>query len=164
MVWGQQILSFFFTALSFLNATPSLKNEIDQRAIILSDPSLITLLERSPEIIVTRSTIPTASAERSGRITISQGALNLIEKREQLAFIIAHEIAHLALNHHSEVANRDQQELEADRWALNWLAESDQLKTGPQEVLRHFGDWYCGISESLATCRSLREREAALKN
>ncbi len=81
---------------------------------------------------------PNAYAFADGVIMINQGLLKMIKNPDQMAHILAHEQAHLTLQHHQELAQfirkppllfpkkklkklRHQQELAADDWANDHL-------------------------------------------
>lgn len=73
---------------------PFVKNVFN--TIINSNPEIKSL---PIKILVSRSTVPNAFAMPNGIIEVNMGLLRYLEHEDQLAFIIAHEIAHIYLKH-----------------------------------------------------------------
>lgn len=68
-------------------------------------------LLKAVEVYVTKFTVPNASAWRTGTIFINIGLLQLLENEAQLAFVICHEVAHVA-EKHSLQSYKKQEEIE----------------------------------------------------
>jgi len=57
------------------------------------------------ECLVIDAKYPNAYSFANGKVAITWGLLNQIRNNDQLAHILAHEHAHLSLNHHQQVQN-----------------------------------------------------------
>ena len=100
------------------------------------------------EIQKVESPQPYAYVDREEGITISSGMMELADSEGELAFIVAHELAHLILGHDSEASKHHsehvqdplkvftERELEADLVALVLLEDHDYRPESSLELLR----------------------------
>lgn len=127
----------------------------------------------SPHLQILDSPQPNAFASRSDRVVISSAIANIARNSSELAFVVAHELGHLALNragrgHQGESVLHD--ELAADRYAVKLLSQSGFdteaavtfLETltnyGSEEGVR-LGDLYPTIEARL---RALRTKDESI--
>ena len=77
------------------------------------------------EFVVVKSNDPIAVVLSSQRIALSSGMIVRLHNSSELLFVIAHEVAHLRLEHFKD-SNRSQieLELEADKWAIHQLTRT----------------------------------------
>ncbi len=71
------------------------------------------------KVFVVSTDLLTAYATPAGHIFISLGFLDAIESEDELAFILAHEASHIALNHHYRINFIQRQQLNLER-SLRW--------------------------------------------
>lgn len=74
---------------------------------------------RNYQFIVTTDRSPDAMTAGGGRVYISRGMLELVESEDELAGILAHEIAHDAFHHAAKTVSRQ----------IFWLTRSKKIKT-----------------------------------
>lgn len=101
-------------------------------------------LKITPAIQFTSDSIPSATTNSSHIIKISSGLMYKIDKREELAFVIAHEASHLLLGHThgdkpSGLREFTEREILADQLALKLLKEAKIDISGGITILSKFG-------------------------
>ncbi len=99
----------------------------------------------TPAIQFTSDTTPSATTNSSNIIKISSGLMYKIDKREELAFVIAHEVSHLLLGHThgdkpSGLREFTEREILADQLALKLLKEAKIDISGGLTILSKFGE------------------------
>jgi Zn-dependent protease with chaperone function len=91
------------------------------------------MLGFTPRIAIIKSQIPNAYATGQEYIVISSGLMELLQSKEELQFVLAHELAHLILGHTASKQSRallnnseeyQQQELAADKEAIRLLSQA----------------------------------------
>lgn len=134
----------------------------------------------APEIklIFSSSSFPSASANTDGAITISKGLCRILPNREQLAFVLGHEIAHLedfvkqkesrkvfSANLLDDRADgRLQEELMADKRALELVEKAGYLASKAKTALMQLSNFGATSGLSLGQIyRNLAQRVAALE-
>jgi Zn-dependent protease with chaperone function len=100
-------------------------------------------LNFAPAIHFTSDTTPSATTNSSNIIKISSGLMYKIDKREELAFVIAHEVSHLILGHTqgnkpSGLQEFTDREIQADQLALQLLKEAKIDISGGLTILSKF--------------------------
>lgn len=91
-------------------------------------------INRPSLCLISRSTFPNASAHGAGILVVDLGLFQLVETRDELAFVIAHEIAHDHLKH-VQMKIQDYN----DRYSVNKLKEQglkQRLANGDLDALR----------------------------
>ena len=115
-----------------LITSPKLAEKYSRKIIHdLVGDDLAAYLSISPEINVIKVSQPAAFAA-SNRLIISTGLLEMSNSASEIAFVLAHEMGHLALHHHGAhfTGDRDQMqmemanELDADQFAVQLLHDS----------------------------------------
>ena len=119
----------------------------------LAGDDLEASLGITPKIRIVFSMQPNAYALKSGTIILTSGLLDLLETRTELAFILAHETAHIVLghsdrNHALSGSNRAfniglENEHAADQYAWNMLSQrglSPIVSVPLLERLQNFGN------------------------
>jgi Zn-dependent protease with chaperone function len=91
----------------------------------------------SPEIriFVSRSTEPNALSIGEGTLVINTGLINELENESQLAFVLAHELAHYVLNHSSEAIKTQVSLLENEEIASRLKKASKQKYNSASKTL-----------------------------
>jgi len=109
----------------------------------------------SPSLSVSNSRFPNAYIRPNGKIVLTVGMLALVESQSELAFIIAHEIGHLLLEHHQGKGeqqndkNSEALELEADLFALKALTSAGLETSAGIDLLLRIAAF--GEKQSLGT-------------
>lgn len=92
----------------------------------------------TPDIHFSDESIPNAFVNEANTIVLSDGLMNVVKSDDELAFVIAHELAHIALHHNRPSNHRShaligsgstlqgliRREIAADRFALSILRSS----------------------------------------
>lgn len=105
-----------------------------------------------PQITVIDNPLPVAQISTCDSITFSNGLLELVHDRSELAFIIAHEMAHQLLGHlhehHDDKSSSHHhhhwsahEELEADKLALSLMEHGGFDETKASVLLTRLGDF-----------------------
>lgn len=102
----------------------------------------------TPRISIEPSTRPNAFVRDSREVVITAPALDIVENSSELAFILAHELSHIALGHLRPGSASD--ELQADRLALTLVRRAGFDPCASLVVLARFGIPYAASLESLA--------------
>lgn len=112
----------------------------------------------TPSFLIADSPLPNAYARPDGTIVLTSTLLNILESRDELAFIIAHESGHLMLHQeagtrllghsHRLLGNlrtspitRVQMELEADEFAVVLMRRSGLAAGSAVAFLERLGRW-----------------------
>lgn len=104
----------------------------------------------TPSVLLLPDSTPNAFVSDPGHIILTKGLLQIIETRDELAFVVAHELGHVKLGHiaHNDraipaLADRGtsqreliERELQADKFALQLLSDSG---LNPRAGLRLLG-------------------------
>ncbi len=90
----------------------------------------IAFLGFNPQVEVIDSNLINAFAYGDKTVILTSALLKKIENKDELAFVIAHEVAHLSLNHGASplqdaYVEHFSHELEADKFAIDLLKESN---------------------------------------
>lgn len=115
------------------------KRNIHNALHILFGDDLVSYLGFRPEIRLIDSPLPNAFSLPNREIVVSEGLLRFAQDPSELAFVLAHEVAHQLFDLPSSIPtalpNPDRQgrELRADAWALQAL---DRSGFDPQAGLR----------------------------
>jgi predicted Zn-dependent protease len=143
-------------------------NRISERLLAASYPECNTTDEAAAksrprfcgiEFRVTGSYRVNAGANRHG-VKITEGMLRFVRNEEELAFVLAHEMAHITLGHFGSLAytGRTQLEYEADAEAVRMLAAADYDIRQAPDVLRRMSRKYRGADRMAATHPSFEKR------
>ncbi len=103
-----------------------------------------TFSDLPEKIRLVQANLPNASINRYGLITLTSALFDVVTSEDELAFVLAHEIAHWQLGHPrgALAAEPASEELAADRGALTLLAGAGyDLSSGPR-VLRNIAISY----------------------
>jgi hypothetical protein len=100
-----------------------------------------------PHIAIEASAVPNAFVRNSAEVVITTSALELLDNRSELAFILAHELSHIALGHQrpGSVDN----ELQADRLALSLVRRAGFDTCASSIVLARLGSPYAASLDGL---------------
>lgn len=143
-LWKPVAASLAIFLASCSNQKTSQRNQISIGAILskypqFEDPITLTQIRRvksrimmgldldQPEILVLATNEPIASAVNPRTLIISRGMLVRLQSEAELAFVLAHEIAHIIFHHDFTVRDSQripQEELEADKKALEILSSA----------------------------------------
>lgn len=114
----------------------------------------------TPRISIEPNTRPNAFVRDSKEVVITAAALEVVESSSELAFILAHELSHIALGHLSPGSPAD--ELQADRLALSLVRRAGFDPCASLVVLARLGSPYAASLESFAPrLRALEAVQAA---
>jgi Zn-dependent protease with chaperone function len=126
----------------------------------LTHVEVFLLDSEAPRISIEPDTRPNAFVRDSKEVVITEAALEVVESSSELAFILAHELSHIALGHLRPGAPAD--ELQADRLALSLVRRAGFDPCASQAVLARLGTPYAASLESLAPrLRALEVMQAA---
>ncbi len=115
-----------------------------------------------PEIIILNTDTPLAISFRPNYILISRSLIERLENEAQLAFIVAHEMAHnLFLHEEQPHRTRRELELEADRYGLSITTRAGYSAQAAAKALLILQD--SSNSEPLNGYPTLKERVALLR-
>jgi len=118
------------TSSRILGSTPLVKDQILSKYVILVGKLLVSNLPEQPNLWtfgVLDSSDINAFAAPGGYIFLTKGLLKQLDNEDQLAAVIAHEIAHIKLKHYSNVAKK-QMLAEYSLKSLNAGSEDSQLE------------------------------------
>ncbi len=126
----------------------------------LTRVEVFLLDSEAPRISIEPDTRPNAFVRDSTEVVITAAALEVVESSSELAFILAHELSHIALGHLRPGSPAD--ELQADRLALNLVRRAGFDPCASLTVLARLGTPYAASLESLAPrLRALEVIQAA---
>lgn len=124
-----------------------------------------------PEIVITDDALPNAFAKAPNRIEVSEGLVQVTQSAHELAFVVAHELAHHMLEHSVAYPAFADAPLPQPTAMMTWehAADGVALKllqgggfdpyTAP-ELLDRLANHYQRILPASATPRHLRARAA----
>jgi predicted Zn-dependent protease len=95
------------------------------------------------------------------RVKVTEGMLRFVQNEEELAFVIAHEMSHVALGHFGGVMSytgRTQLEYEADEKAIEIMAAAGYDVSQAPDILRRMSRKYRGSDRMAASHPSFDKR------
>lgn len=157
-------------------ASQTLHGSIPDIMSALFGDDVSAFLGITPRFLIADSPLPNAYARPDGTIVLTSTLLGMLETKDELAFIIAHETGHLMLHQdagarllghsHRLLGNlrtsppeRVQMELEADEFAVILMARSGFNSQSAVAFLERLGSWGMDSQAPLSHIRpSLRTR------
>ncbi|RMG42756.1 MAG: hypothetical protein D6719_05515 [Candidatus Dadabacteria bacterium] len=124
----------------------------------LAGDDLIAFSGVNPVVNIVFEHKPNAFAEYPNKLIISNELINLTTSRDEYAFVLAHELAHFVLKHHSHARTKMlsysnpseafqtylNDELAADRLALNIMKSSGFKQSAAVSILKKLADYRSG--------------------
>jgi Zn-dependent protease with chaperone function len=100
----------------------------------------------TPTLEISHSPRPYAFVTDLGTIHVSSGMLAQVQNESQLAFLLAHEIAHVLLGHHQHRDHSDsgqflEQEIAADQMALSLIQQGGFEGADGEALLRRISEF-----------------------
>ncbi len=120
-------------AFTFTHATPERSESAPMLFARVSAAYSARGIGISPRMVVEKADLANAFVRDSGTIVVTTPLLNTIIDRSELAFIFAHEMAHIALKHGAGSGVRD--EIAADKLALTIVSSLGLNPCAGAEVL-----------------------------
>ncbi len=121
-----------------------------------------------PEIRITKAKLPNAYAYDHNHLIVTSGLLERLESSEEFAFVLAHELGHLFLHHHSmakptSMTDYIEREKEADQYAIKLLRGTQFNKNAGPKLLVRLSEIAASPNDSLKSAYpSIMERLVAL--
>lgn len=126
----------------------------------LAGDDLKAFLGFTPAIEVVDLPIANAMARKPNRITLTTGLLKLLRDRDELAFVLAHELGHLKEGGDDALGGEiSEHEVSADMFAVGLLRQAGlEQSAGSSALRRVLNNQLTVIGPNHPTCRLLIER------
>jgi Zn-dependent protease with chaperone function len=147
------------------SSLPSFRaNEASRRTTLLkeifsrlTEVEVFSLHSETARLSIEQSRTPNAFVRGSGEVVVTTQLLEAVRNPSELAFVVAHELSHLALRHTRP--GDSESELQADRLALNLVRRAGFDPCAALTVLIRLGTPYASSLQSLAPRTVALERD-----
>jgi hypothetical protein len=164
ILWLAALALAGFSAMANEKGLQALSESVHQSLVhqgrVLNDPELASvsarLLERLRpahgfQVVTLNDPQATAFSLPDGRIYLAAGLMLVVDNEDELAFVLAHEAAHIQFGHTAQRLHRDARQIDdqyaldleqqADQQALKWVSQAGFEPAIARPLLSRLGQW-----------------------